>query len=74
MKTADKAWLGLLAALAVPVGDANATRAPATVASQPVDRKASAPHGGMCTGPQRCPKGYYYVGPPTCSCLPKPKP
>lgn len=31
------------------------------------------PLGGMCTGPKRCPPNYYYVGPPTCSCLPKPK-
>lgn len=29
--------------------------------------------GGMCTGPKRCPPKYYYVGPPTCSCLPKPQ-
>lgn len=26
--------------------------------------------GGLCR-PDRCPAGYYYVGPPNCSCLPK---
>jgi hypothetical protein len=65
------AVLSLLAALAAPVSDANATPTPVPA---PVAYKASAPRGGMCTGPQRCPKGYYYVGPPTCSCVPKPKP
>ena len=26
--------------------------------------------GGLCR-PDRCPAGYYYSGPPNCSCLPK---
>ncbi len=28
--------------------------------------------GGMCTGPARCPDGYYYTGRPNCNCVPKP--
>jgi hypothetical protein len=47
-------------------------RAASTAAAGDSDNPDNEPSecGGLCR-PDRCPAGYYYSGPPNCSCLPK---
>jgi len=64
------AVLSLLAALAAPIGCAPTCDSPAAAGDSDNPDNEPTECGGLCR-PDRCPAGYYYSGPPNCSCLPK---